>query len=526
MSTSVSVGFAPATSPQVTTGVTAEQQGATDGAGADVFASLLSLLGNQLADAAGDAGVRLPKELADNPLLASLTAVATALPDLPADPSALADGLGEIDGEAANALIKDLAAALTALGDALAAGQPLDPALEDELADSLDAVAALLGIPTAQQPSPPAAGGLPGQDAVSPSPVGTTPAADEVGAAPLESAESPAPAGMQARPVPEVLSRLGTALTDLAARLEAQAPALAKALAGLGDRLSSGDIPDAVLAAIGVPREGETTNRDLLQLIAALSPRPVTTALPQTPPIAAPILDPVGLATSTDGAADAQLDSDTGAAPRLAPAPEARPDDRPASEAKAVLTVRPADQPAPAVTGVDPATAAVPGQAGAIAAPTARAIHAAYHAPVQQLNLPQVAFELARHVEAGNSRFQIRLDPPELGRIDVRLDLDGSGTVNARMVVERSETLDLMQRDQRALQQALQQAGLDASKTNLEFSLRQNPFARDFGNGEGRDRSSGPTGSAPGAGVETVEAAVPAGLYRGTASAGGVNLFV
>ena len=52
-----------------------------------------------------------------------------------------------------------------------------------------------------------------------------------------------------------------------------------------------------------------------------------------------------------------------------------------------------------------------------------------------------------------------------------------AGQVNARLTVERAETLDLLQRDQRALERALAQAGLDASKTNLEFSLKQNPFA-------------------------------------------------
>ncbi|WP_374624549.1 flagellar hook-length control protein FliK [Devosia sp.] len=529
MSTSVSVGFSPATSPQLSTGVIAERQAASGGADTGLFAALLSLLGNQLTEAAGEAGIALPKELADNPLLASLTAVATELPELAAaDPSALPDGLGKVDGEAANTLIRDLAAALTALSDALATGRPIDPALEDKLGDTLDAVAALLGIPL--PPQQPTAAGPAAPDGVSQvsatTPVGTTPAADGSGAAPAETPDTPAPAGMQARPVPEILARLGGALTDLATRLEAQAPALSRALAGLGERLSVGDVPDAVLAAMGVPREGETTNRDLLQLVASLAPRPATPTLPPTQPIAAPSLEPVGLATSADDATDAQVDDGATAAPRLAPAPDARPDDKPAPEAKAGLTVRPADQPAPAAATVDPATATVPGQAGAIAAPTARAIHAAYQAPVQQLNLPQVAFELARHVEAGNSRFQIRLDPPELGRIDVRLDLDGSGTVNARLVVERSETLDLMQRDQRALQQALQQAGLDAGKTNLEFSLRQNPFARDFGDGAGGDRHSGSAGPSPGAGVETVEAAVPASVYRGTASAGGVNLFV
>src|SRR5262249_51779087 len=38
-----------------------------------------------------------------------------------------------------------------------------------------------------------------------------------------------------------------------------------------------------------------------------------------------------------------------------------------------------------------------------------------------------LAVEIAARAQAGQSRFEIRLDPPELGRIDVRLDIDRSG---------------------------------------------------------------------------------------------------
>ena len=109
----------------------------------------------------------------------------------------------------------------------------------------------------------------------------------------------------------------------------------------------------------------------------------------------------------------------------------------------------------------------------------------------------------------------------------MKLDVDKSGTVNARLTVERPETLDLKQRDQRALQQALQQAGLDGSKTNLEFSLRQNPFAQQGGMGDGRGDHQGFNGrgdSLVGGDDGGAEAATT--TYRGTASASGLNLFV
>lgn len=104
---------------------------------------------------------------------------------------------------------------------------------------------------------------------------------------------------------------------------------------------------------------------------------------------------------------------------------------------------------------------------------TVRPEAAAYQRPEPQINLPHIAAEISRHVLNGVNRFEIRLNPPELGRIDVRLEVDQNGNVMARLAVEKSETLDLMQRDQRTLERALADAGLDASKTDLEFSLKQ-----------------------------------------------------
>jgi len=73
----------------------------------------------------------------------------------------------------------------------------------------------------------------------------------------------------------------------------------------------------------------------------------------------------------------------------------------------------------------------------------------------------------------GSNHFEIRLDPGDLGRIDVRLDIDKErGTVMAHLVVDRIETLALLQRDAGSLQQALSQAGLDASEANINLSLR------------------------------------------------------
>lgn len=87
--------------------------------------------------------------------------------------------------------------------------------------------------------------------------------------------------------------------------------------------------------------------------------------------------------------------------------------------------------------------------------------------------LESLAVEIATRAKNGERRFDIRLDPPELGRIDVRLEIDHKGNTTTKLIVERAETLDLLQRDARGLEKALQSAGLKTDAGGLEFSLRQ-----------------------------------------------------
>jgi hypothetical protein len=89
-----------------------------------------------------------------------------------------------------------------------------------------------------------------------------------------------------------------------------------------------------------------------------------------------------------------------------------------------------------------------------------------------------LAVEIATRAAEGKRRFEVRLDPPELGRIDVRLDIGRDGQVTSRLVVERAETLDLLRRDAQTLQQTLQSAGLRTDGSGLHFSLRDHPGAR------------------------------------------------
>ncbi|HEX5471221.1 MAG TPA: flagellar hook-length control protein FliK [Lacipirellulaceae bacterium] len=92
-----------------------------------------------------------------------------------------------------------------------------------------------------------------------------------------------------------------------------------------------------------------------------------------------------------------------------------------------------------------------------------------------------LAVEIAGRALAGKTHFEIRLDPPELGRIDVHLSVDRDGQVTSHLVVDRTDTLNLLRQDSTGLERALQNAGLTTSGNGLQFSLRdqtmnQNPL--------------------------------------------------
>ncbi len=89
-----------------------------------------------------------------------------------------------------------------------------------------------------------------------------------------------------------------------------------------------------------------------------------------------------------------------------------------------------------------------------------------------QTAINTLAVQIAKQANLGVNRFQIRMDPPELGRIDVKLEFGRDGRMTANLTVERAETLDLLVRDARALERALAGSGLNTDKGSLNFSLK------------------------------------------------------
>jgi len=109
------------------------------------------------------------------------------------------------------------------------------------------------------------------------------------------------------------------------------------------------------------------------------------------------------------------------------------------------------------------------------AAPTATAAAPALTvtpAPDAAVPLSGLAVEIAVAAKSGKSRFDIRLDPAELGRIDVRIDVDRNGHVTSHLMVDKPETLSMLRQDAPQLQRALDDAGFNTGNGGLQFSLR------------------------------------------------------
>ena len=85
----------------------------------------------------------------------------------------------------------------------------------------------------------------------------------------------------------------------------------------------------------------------------------------------------------------------------------------------------------------------------------------------------QVSVQISKAINAGNDKISIQLKPAEMGRVDVQMEVGQDGRVSAVITADNKSTMDLLQKDSKELQQALQQAGLQLDNDSLSFNLRE-----------------------------------------------------
>ncbi len=125
-----------------------------------------------------------------------------------------------------------------------------------------------------------------------------------------------------------------------------------------------------------------------------------------------------------------------------------------------------------------PFTAAAPGAAAAAAA------EPVVNARPGELGR-NLGVEIARKVDAGEDTLRVRLNPAELGRVEVTLAFDDKGRVQATMRAESQHTLDLLRQDAPDLGRALDQAGIRSDANSFRFE------SRDGSTGTGGNGQSG-----------------------------------
>lgn len=87
-------------------------------------------------------------------------------------------------------------------------------------------------------------------------------------------------------------------------------------------------------------------------------------------------------------------------------------------------------------------------------------------------NVTDLGAVIAAKSAAGAKSFEIRLDPAELGRVEVKLTVGADGKADATIVAHRPETLALLLRDSQNLERTLKESGLQLSNSSLNFSLK------------------------------------------------------
>lgn len=229
----------------------------------------------------------------------------------------------------------------------------------------------------------------------------------------------------------------------------------AKAGTGATNPIALPAEPGQMPHAGGPPRQSSTISAATFAPVAGPS-----AASAQAPGLAAlPMLAQTILDSTVQGSLVAAIPSAVGAAANSDPSPSLAAQPNTAATPLAQGTsaaVSPEAAPAPAATGSAP--------------------------PIRQVAAALVHLTQA----ASGSSVTLRLDPGELGRVQVRIDRGADGSSTVHIAAEHPDTLRLLIADQAALHRTLDQAGLAQDGRSVNFSLS----TPDAGSSASSDRGS------------------------------------
>lgn len=306
---------------------------------------------------------------------------------------------------------------------------------------------------------------------------------------PDTTAEAALASAMPAPGAPPQATNVASAVTT-----PAMAPATAQAAVSTIQAATSAP---AIATSINATADGEANGEDAAETADAAADgtivtQPVTAGVVPTTAPTLPTLAPDQ--TSDTVLTDVSAES-LGAAP-AGVTPEPTGDEQSADASKAgpaantptaAITTKAADNSVAKATvapAVDVAAQAPPTQtaasqvnvADALTTPTASGDAAKTQAtPAALQSAPsatiQVYSRIIERADGRAQRFEIRLDPAELGRVDVRIEIGADRKVHAVLAAHDSAALTDLMRGQRALERALSDAGIDLADKGVRFEL-------------------------------------------------------
>ncbi len=139
--------------------------------------------------------------------------------------------------------------------------------------------------------------------------------------------------------------------------------------------------------------------------------------------------------------------------------------------------------------------------------------------------LAALSAQMARRLDDGITRFELELNPSELGRVDVRLEIDASGGIRAAFTFERPSSASELGRRADELQKSLESAGFNLSG-GLSFDVAgDRSHSRHSTWAEAReDRAHSPAAPEPDLSLETSTLIADALSGRRPPSRSGVDI--
>jgi flagellar hook-length control protein FliK len=90
----------------------------------------------------------------------------------------------------------------------------------------------------------------------------------------------------------------------------------------------------------------------------------------------------------------------------------------------------------------------------------------------------QVTVAIRKGTTEGTNQMHIKLNPVELGGIDIRMEVDADHHVRAILTIEKPETYDLLHKDAQHLQKLLEESGLKLADANaIQYEQRSSSLA-------------------------------------------------